>query len=148
MHEAVLVREREPVGDRDHELERAARRHPAGARDELFEVLALDVLEDDVLPPAVVAAVDDRDDVRVRQLRDRPRLAAEALDVLRVLEVALVEDLDRDEAVELPVVRAKDRRHPACAHELLELVAIGDQVARLRRPRHGATGRPASRHTA
>src|SRR5262249_16491469 len=75
-------------------------------------------------------------------------LPAEALDVLRILDVALVEDLDRDAAVELKVTRAKDGRHAAAAHELLELEAIGDQVAGLRGPRHGTSGRPPSRHRA
>ena len=51
--------------------------------------------------PLVLAAVDDGDDVRVRELRDRARLVAEALDVLVVPGEALVEDLDRDTPLEL-----------------------------------------------
>ena len=69
----------------ERELERVPHRQPARAQDELLQVLAVDVLEDDVLPAVVVAAVDDGDDVRVRQPRDRARLAAEALEVLRIL---------------------------------------------------------------
>ena len=82
--EPVVVREREPVGDRERELERPSDRQPARPEDELLEVLAVDVLEDDELPAVVVATVDDGDDVRVREPRDRARLAAEALEVLRV----------------------------------------------------------------
>ena len=82
--EAALVRERQPVRDRDGELDRAPQRQRARADDQVLEVLALDELEDDVLAPAVLAAVDDGDDVRVRELRDRARLVPEALDVLGV----------------------------------------------------------------
>jgi hypothetical protein len=46
----------------------------------------------------------------------------------------LAEDLDRDLPLELVVVRAKDARHAAGPHELLELIAVGDQIARLRGP--------------
>ena len=48
----------------------------------------------------MLAAVDHRDDVRVRELRDRARLAAEALDVLVVVAVVLVQDLQRDVPLE------------------------------------------------
>ena len=146
--EPVLVGEGEPVGDRERELERLPDRKPARTHEELLQVLAVDVLEDDVLAAVVVPAVDDGDDVRVRELRDRPCLATKALEVLRVVGVVLVEDLDRDAAIELAVVRAEDGRHAAGPHELLELVAIGDQIAGLRRARHGRGCRPWSRHTA
>src|SRR6478735_2248319 len=121
---------------------------PARAHDELLQVLAVDVLEDDELPAVVGPAVDDGDDVRMREPCDRPRLAAEALDVFRVVRVVLVEDLDRDAPVELAVVCAEDARHAAGAHELLELVAVGDHLAGLRGPRHGRGCGPGSRHTA
>ena len=58
------------------------------------------------------------------ELGDGARLAAEALDVLRVGRVLLVEHLDRDLAAENPVARAVDARHAAPADELLELVPI------------------------
>jgi len=72
----------------------------------------------------VLAAIDHRDDVRMRQGRDCSRLAPEALDVLLVVGVVLVEHLQRDLALEQPVVRAKDARHATGADELLELVAV------------------------
>src|SRR5262249_60685422 len=93
MDEPVLVCEGQPVGNREGELESASDRQPARALDELLEVLPLDMLEDDVLPAAVVAAVDDGDDVRMGQPRDQPRLAAKALEVLRIGDVPLAEDL-------------------------------------------------------
>jgi len=46
-----------------------------------------------------------------------------------VAGVVLVEELDRDGALEQPVAGAVDARHAARADELLELVAIRDQLA-------------------
>ena len=57
------------------------------------------------------------------------RLAAEALDVVVVARVVLVQDLDRDVALEQPVVRPVDARHAAGADELLELVPVRDHLA-------------------
>ena len=53
----------------------------ADAPDALLERLALDVLEDDVRLAVVLARVDHGDDVRVGELGDRARLAAEALEL-------------------------------------------------------------------
>ena len=98
------------------------------ALDERLQILAVDVLEDDVLTLFLLTAVDHGDDVRVRQLRDRARLAAEALDVVGVGRELRVEHLQRDVTLEQPVVRAVDARHTAGADELLELVAVRDQL--------------------
>ena len=57
-----------------------------------------------------------------------------ALEILRIVGVVLVEDLDRDAPLELAVAGAEDTRHAAGSHELLELVAVGDQLTKLRRP--------------
>ena len=89
----------------------------------------MDVLEDDELTPVVLAAVDDGDDVRVRERRDGARLAPEPLDVVVVGAVLLVEDLERDLPVQQPVVSAVHARHSARADELLELVAVRQHLA-------------------
>ena len=47
--EAVVVREGQPVRDVERELERAPQRQRPGADDQILQVLAVDVLEDDVL---------------------------------------------------------------------------------------------------
>src|SRR4029079_9245071 len=70
-----------------------------------------------------LAAVDDGDDVRVRELRRRARLAPEPFDVVLVPRVMLVQHLDRDPALEKPVARAVDARHATGTDELLELAA-------------------------
>jgi hypothetical protein len=126
--DSPLVRERERPRDLEPDLDNLLDRQRAGALHELLEILPLDVLEDDELALVVLAAVDHGDDVRVRELGDRPGLPAEALEVLGVLAVALVEDLQRDLALEQAVVRAVDRRHSAAADELLELVAARDHL--------------------
>jgi hypothetical protein len=77
----------------------------------------------------VLAAVDHGDDVGMGEGCDRPRLAAEPLDVLLVVGVLLVQDFERDFAVEQTVVRPIDARHSSCADELLELVAIRQHLA-------------------
>ena len=63
--------------------------------------------------PSVLAGVDDADDVRVRELRDGARLAAEALELIGVRRDLAVHELDRDLALEHLVERAVDRRHAA-----------------------------------
>ena len=64
----------------------------------------------------------------MRERGGRARLVLEALDVVVVVRVVLVEDLQRDLAVEQTVVRAEDARHPSCADELLELVPVGENL--------------------
>ncbi len=128
VHEAVLVRERQAPRDLDRERERPIDRQRPVGRDQTLEGLAADVLEDDELALIVLAAVDHRHDVGVREHRRRARFAAEALDVLRVLLVVVVQHLQRDRAVEKPVVRPVDARHRAGADELFELVAVREHL--------------------
>src|SRR6266567_7568767 len=65
VHQAVLVGESKPARSLKRELERVAYREPPLPHDQLLQVLAVDVLEDDVLPTLVLPAVDHRNDVRV-----------------------------------------------------------------------------------
>ncbi len=65
MHEPVLVRVRETVGDFERELDRAPHRQRSGSVEQLLQGFALDELEDDELMAVGLAAVDDRDDVRM-----------------------------------------------------------------------------------
>ena len=69
------------------------------------------------------------DDVRVVELRDRARLAAEALELVGVPGDLAVHELDRDLALEHGVERAVDGRHPAGPDLRVEAVALGEQGA-------------------
>ena len=113
--DAVAVR----VAQRGEDLARVGDGHrhraePARA-DQLLERAPLDVLHDDVVGAVGLAAVEDRDDVRVREAGRVRRLAAEALDELLVVRVARVEHLDGDPASELLVFGEVDVGHAAAA---------------------------------
>jgi hypothetical protein len=151
VHDAVGVRVREAARRLADEPERILDRQRPAGRQVLLQVRPADELEDDVLAVLHLAAVDHRDEVRVRELRDRPRLAAEARDVLRVVRERLVQHLERDVALEDAVVRAVDARHAAATEGLLDRVATRDDVALLhegstsstrRSPRAGASPWP------
>ena len=111
--DAMPVREAERGEDLARVLDRDVDRSGAAADDQLLEGAAVEELHRDVVRVLRVAAVVDRDDVRVVERRGVLRLAAEALDELVVVRVAVVEDLDRDAAAELLVLGEVDVRHAA-----------------------------------
>ena len=98
-----------------------------------FSCGPVDVLHRDEVGVLELAAVEDADHVRVLEAGRRLGLAAEALDELLVLGEAVVEDLDRDLAIELGVVGEPDVGHPARADLALELVALVDHRPLARR---------------
>ena len=73
---------------------------------------------------ALLAGVDDADDVRVVELRDRARLAAEALELVGVAGDLAVHELDRHLALEHRVEGAVHRRHAADPDLGVEAVAM------------------------
>ena len=97
--------------------------------DPLLQRLPFDVLEDDVGVAVVLAGVDHRDDVGVGELGHRPRLLAEALELVGLLGHLAVHDLDRDRAVERRVAGQVDGRHAAAAELRLQPVAAGEHGA-------------------
>ena len=127
-----VVGDAERAGDLDGVGDRLGHRQAAEAADAVLQRLALDVLEDDVRRVVVLAGVDDGDDVRVVELRDGPRLAPEALELVGVRRDLAVHQLDRDLALEHGVEGAIDRRHPARADLGVEPVAAVEQGADLR----------------
>ena len=136
------MRERERSTDLEAELEHAPDGQRAAALDELLQVLAVDELEDDELLAVLLAAVDHRDDVRMRELCDRARLAPEALDVLRVAAVLLVQDLQCDVPLEQRVEGAVDGRHAARPDRLLQLVSARNHLAHSHQPSLPAAREP------
>jgi hypothetical protein len=127
--EHLGVRGRQRSSDLDRVGHGLADGQPAEPADSLLERLALDVLEHDVRRAVVLAGVDHGDDVRVREPGHRARLAAEALELVRVVGDVPVHQLDRDPALERRVVGAVDRRHPPGADLLLEPVAVVEECA-------------------
>ena len=93
----------------------------AAGLDPLADRGPLDVLEGDVVIPAVVADRVDPGDVLVVEPGRGPAFLVEALDDLGVDRLLGREDLQGDMAVELDVDGAEDRPHPAGADGLLEL---------------------------
>ena len=105
--------------------------------DDLLERAALQVLHGDVGAAVGLAAVVDRDDVRVVEARRGLRLAPEALDELAVLGVALGHDLERDLAAEARVLGEVHRRHAADAEAPEHAVAAVERLTGARcRPVH------------
>ena len=86
MDHAALVGVRERRGHLDGDRERLRDRQGALQRDALVQVAPVDELADDERAPVGLAAVDDRDDARVREQRERARLALEAVDRVGRLE--------------------------------------------------------------
>ena len=94
------------VVDRDRD-----RRRPV-ADEQLLERAPVEELHRDVVGALGLAAVEDRDDVRVVQAGGALRLAPEPLDELRVVRVPLVQQLERDAAGRAPGPR-RGRRRPS-----------------------------------
>ena len=109
----------------DRDLDRGL---PAGD-DQLLQRAPVEELHRDVVGALRLAAVVDRDDVRMGEPGGVLRLAPEALHERVVRRVAVVEDLDRDAAAELLVLREVDVRHAARAQLPLDAVAAVEDGA-------------------
>ena len=96
---------------------------------EVVDRAALEELHDEEVVPALRPVdVEDADDVGVVEPEEDPRLGRELLDESGARDQLLVEDLDRDVAVEAEVTRPVDSPHAALA-ELGEDPAAADHLA-------------------
>src|SRR6266516_1391222 len=91
--------------------------------------LAVDQLHDDEGQAALLTGVVDRHDVGVGEPRRGAGLAVELLAEVAVAGELGAGDLERDDPVELPVVRPVDGRHPALRDERDHLVAPSAEAA-------------------
>ena len=109
------VRVAERLQDLLGEVDRDVRRQRAALAHELLQRAPVDQLHRDVGRPVPLGAVEDADDVRVREPRRGLRLAPEALAELRVLGEAPAQQLQRHAAAEHLVLGAPDLGHAARA---------------------------------
>ena len=109
VHDAALVREREPSGHALRDLERPRQRQRTARLLQLaLDVAAREQLVDDVRRGRFFADLEDRDDVRVRaEAAHRLRLAHDAL-APDLVEAVGLDQRERDIAVEARVVREED----------------------------------------
>ena len=125
MHDPVPVREAQRRENLARVLDRDGDRRRPALDDQLLQRPPVEVLHRDVVGALGLTAVVDRDDVRMRERGGVLRLTAKALHELLVARVPVVQDLDRDPAAELLVLREIDVRHPAgaeLAHDLIPTV--------------------------
>ena len=88
----------------------------------VLERVALEVLHDQVIEPVVVADVEQRADMRLRQTRDDARLLLEALAAFRIGRDVGGQDLQRHHAAQACVARAIDLSHAALSGSTKDLV--------------------------
>ena len=99
--------------------------------DQAGEVDPFDVFHDEEVGAADLVGVDGPDDVGVVELRGGADLALEAADGVGVLQALLADDLDGDDAAELPVAGLEDGAHAALAEALQQDVGAEQQARAL-----------------
>ena len=121
VHDALLVRRRETLRHARRVLGGLAHAERPVAQPRA-QRLALEQLRHDVELVAVLARVEDRDDVGVRERRDRLGFGLEARQRVGVVDEVLRQHLDRDVALEPRIARAVHLAHPAGAERRQDLV--------------------------
>ncbi len=123
--DAARVHRAERLGGALAEHERLRERERR-ALEALLEALSVEPLHHEEALAAVELAVRDvADDAVVREARDELRLAEEARGVARI---APVQDLQRDGAAPLLVVRSPHGAHPAGSGQALDAESSADQI--------------------
>ncbi|ACU76011.1 hypothetical protein Caci_7182 [Catenulispora acidiphila DSM 44928] len=119
----VDVRQRVGQGGSDP---RDLRRRQRSAPDDACQILAVDQRHDEVAPRAVAAGVPQRDEVRMADRREQPRLLGEAPGEFRPA-LAGLEDLDRDRPPQVDVGGFVDLGRAAQPDALTEPIAVPEQ---------------------
>jgi hypothetical protein len=114
MDDALLMRDGQRVGEGDPDFEQPADGQTV-FRDDAVERLALDELHGQEVDAVRLLDREDRDDLRVVEGRDRPRLPLEAFESLGTRRHLRRQHLEGDVAVELRVGGTVDLAHPARA---------------------------------
>ncbi len=120
------VGEPEGGGDLGGYLRRLLRREVAVGAQDVGQRAPIDVLHGDEVRRGVLAPVEHVDDVGVVEVGRRLGLTAETLDEVRVNGELGEQHLDRDLAVEQPVVAQEHVGHAAATDALEHLVALVD----------------------
>jgi hypothetical protein len=131
---AALVGVLERLADLRHHRERLGGREAAGVH-RLPQVHAVHVLHEQVREAAGLAEVEHAHDAGVREAREQPALAQEALGEVRVRGERDGQELQRDQPVEMRLPGLEDEAHAARAEQAedLELRKRGaDRVKRRR----------------
>ncbi len=121
MDDALLVRRREAERDLHAVLPRPTRGQRA-RQERLAQRLALEELRDRVGHRPFVPEIMNREDVGMRQRRDRLRLAPEPRERVRILREALRQHLDRHGPLQPRIPRPIHLPHPARAERRQDLV--------------------------
>ncbi|MFO0552685.1 MAG: hypothetical protein U0271_30115 [Polyangiaceae bacterium] len=148
------VRDAQAVRERPSHLEDRGRAHDRLALDALEQALSHEELHRQVRVRAEHPVIEDLDEGRPAQLPRELGLPLKTRACLGDLTDVERDDLQRDLAPELLVVRGPDLTHAAAAHDGLEFVAPDEDLTRRdaghREPRrsHGANGGRRARHAA
>ncbi len=119
VHETVLVRARQSLRHVTRDPQGVFERQLPFPQEPFAQGLAFDVRRDQVPAPVELTRVDERQDVRVTQLRDRGDLTLEPGPQVVVGGLG-AQDLDRDGPPVLQVGAQKDPGHRALAEQLLD----------------------------
>ena len=121
MDDPLPVRLVQSVGDL-HAVPQRLFERQRPLREPIQQRLALEILHDEVFGVALAPHVVERADVRMRELRDRLRLALEPLPDFRRRRHVLRQHLHRDRPLQPRVPRLVDLAHPARAQRRKDLV--------------------------
>ena len=129
MQHAPFVRRGQARAQLARDFDRFILRKPSDAAQQRRQVLAVDVLHGQEVPPVDLAGVVDPAHVRVRHLPGQPDLAQEALEPARVARQIVGQEFERHLLPELQVVGPVDLAHAAPPEQTDDAVAAGEDDA-------------------